>query len=194
MFPKILGIFACVCVWSCPNLCKSMNCIPPGASVHVISQARILEWASISLFRLGFFYGPLKLPVIFLKLKWCTSEEMFVLGFLFCFFPQRELGNMGLSFKNVVFSFQKCWFGICLYIVFIFQKIYFVGGNLPSKEYLGLPNLPNLSLQWYTLAHLDFCLPTLGALWETVLSRDAKSRSGSQRTLRSRDVTRDPAD
>ena len=33
---------------SCPTLCKSMDCILPGSSVHGILQGRILEWASIS--------------------------------------------------------------------------------------------------------------------------------------------------
>ena len=28
---------------SCPTLCDSMNCGPPGSSVHGILQARILE-------------------------------------------------------------------------------------------------------------------------------------------------------
>ena len=29
---------------SCSILCDPMDCSPPGSSVHVISQARILEW------------------------------------------------------------------------------------------------------------------------------------------------------
>ena len=29
---------------SCPTLCDSMDCSPPGSSVHGILQARILEW------------------------------------------------------------------------------------------------------------------------------------------------------
>ena len=29
---------------SCPTLCDSMDCSPPGFSVHGIFQARILEW------------------------------------------------------------------------------------------------------------------------------------------------------
>ena len=29
---------------SCPTLCESMDCSPPGSTVHVILQARILEW------------------------------------------------------------------------------------------------------------------------------------------------------
>ena len=32
---------------SCPTLCDSMDCSPPGSSVHGILQARILEWAAI---------------------------------------------------------------------------------------------------------------------------------------------------
>ena len=39
---------ACVLVTqSCPTLCNSMDCIPPGSSVHGILQARILEWVAI---------------------------------------------------------------------------------------------------------------------------------------------------
>ena len=33
---------------SCPNLYSPMDCSPPGSSVHVILQARILEWVAIS--------------------------------------------------------------------------------------------------------------------------------------------------
>ena len=33
---------------SCPTLCNSMDCGPPGSSVHEIFQARILEWVAIS--------------------------------------------------------------------------------------------------------------------------------------------------
>ena len=32
---------------SCPTLCNSMDCSPPGSSVHGILQARILEWVAI---------------------------------------------------------------------------------------------------------------------------------------------------
>ena len=32
---------------SCPALCDSMDCIPPGSSVHRILQARILEWVAM---------------------------------------------------------------------------------------------------------------------------------------------------
>ena len=33
---------------ACPTLCDPMDCSPPGSSVHVISQARILEWAALT--------------------------------------------------------------------------------------------------------------------------------------------------
>ena len=40
---------------SCPSLCDSMNCSPPGSSVHGIFQTRILEWVSISFSRGSFW-------------------------------------------------------------------------------------------------------------------------------------------
>ena len=39
---------ACVCAQSYLTLCSSMDCSPPGSSVHGIFQARILEWGAIS--------------------------------------------------------------------------------------------------------------------------------------------------
>ena len=34
---------------SCPTLCDPIDGSPPGSSIHRILQARILEWAAISL-------------------------------------------------------------------------------------------------------------------------------------------------
>ena len=36
---------------SCPSLCDPADSSPPGSSVHGISQARLLEWVSISFSR-----------------------------------------------------------------------------------------------------------------------------------------------
>ena len=36
---------------SCPTLCDSVDCGPPGSSVHGILQGRILEWVTISFSR-----------------------------------------------------------------------------------------------------------------------------------------------
>ena len=33
---------------SCPTLCDPMDCSLPGSSVHVIFQARVLEWVAMS--------------------------------------------------------------------------------------------------------------------------------------------------
>ena len=38
----------CLVTQSCPTLCDSMDCSPPGSSVHGILQARILGWVAIS--------------------------------------------------------------------------------------------------------------------------------------------------
>ena len=40
-----------MCAQSCPTLCDSMDCSPPGSSVHGTFQERILEWVAISSFR-----------------------------------------------------------------------------------------------------------------------------------------------
>ena len=37
----------CVCAQSCLTLCNPMDCSPPGSSVHVIFQARILQWVAM---------------------------------------------------------------------------------------------------------------------------------------------------
>ena len=42
-----------MCIQSCPTLCDPIDPIdgsPPGSSVHGVSQARILEWITISYF------------------------------------------------------------------------------------------------------------------------------------------------
>ena len=39
------------CAQSCPTLGNSMDCSPPGFSVHGILQARVLEWVAISFSR-----------------------------------------------------------------------------------------------------------------------------------------------
>ena len=47
-------VYVCVCVCVCTHaqlclaLCNPMDCSPLASSVHVIFQARILEWVAIS--------------------------------------------------------------------------------------------------------------------------------------------------
>ena len=43
----------CPCVLSCVRFCDPMDCSPSGSSVHVISQARVLEWVFTSYSRVS---------------------------------------------------------------------------------------------------------------------------------------------
>ena len=43
-----ISICVCKVIQSCLTLCNTMDCSPPGSSVHGISQARILEWVAVS--------------------------------------------------------------------------------------------------------------------------------------------------
>ena len=49
---QTLCVRVCVCARACAHsflsLCDSVDCSPPGSSVHWISQARILKWVAIS--------------------------------------------------------------------------------------------------------------------------------------------------
>ena len=45
---KMKTVLCCAkLLWSCQILCESMDCNPPGSSVHGILQARILEWIAM---------------------------------------------------------------------------------------------------------------------------------------------------
>ena len=46
-------LFTYVCARSCPTLCDPWDCSPPGSSIHRISQARTLEWVTISFSRVA---------------------------------------------------------------------------------------------------------------------------------------------
>ena len=49
-YSSVVCVCLCECLvaqW-CPTLCDPIDCSPPGSSVHGISQARILEWVTIS--------------------------------------------------------------------------------------------------------------------------------------------------
>ena len=43
-----MACYCCLAAHLRPTLCDPMDCSPPGSSVHVTSQARILEWVAIS--------------------------------------------------------------------------------------------------------------------------------------------------
>ena len=47
-YGNLQDLLACVCAscFSCAWLCNSVDCSPPGSSVHGIIEARILEWVA----------------------------------------------------------------------------------------------------------------------------------------------------
>ena len=54
MFPRVTlktFFFCCLIAKSCSTLWDPIDCSPPGSSVHGISQARILEWVTLSFSR-----------------------------------------------------------------------------------------------------------------------------------------------
>ena len=81
----------CVCLclsWtqSCPTLCNSMDCSPPGSSVHGVLQARMLEWVAMP-FSKECVYANLNLPTHPAPFHPCGVQQV-VLYFLclhFCF-------------------------------------------------------------------------------------------------------------
>ena len=46
-FPLLFEQVKVLVAQSCPTLCNPMDCSPPGSSIHVILQARMLEWVAI---------------------------------------------------------------------------------------------------------------------------------------------------
>jgi len=56
----------CSITQSCPTLCDSMDCSPPGSSVHGILQARILEWVAISF----------SWEILCIRKYWCISTAV----------------------------------------------------------------------------------------------------------------------
>ena len=58
---------------SCPTLCNSMDCSPPGFSLHGILQARVLEWVAISFSR-----GSSVLIIVFNVRKFMVGSVYFL--------------------------------------------------------------------------------------------------------------------
>ena len=48
---NLIAAAAAKSLQSCPTLCDPIDSSSPGSTVHVISQARILEWVAISFSR-----------------------------------------------------------------------------------------------------------------------------------------------
>ena len=69
--PSYYFIVVCVLIsQSCSTLCDSKDCNPPGASLHGVLQARILQWVAILFSR--------DLPDPRIKLKSLTLQASFL--------------------------------------------------------------------------------------------------------------------
>ena len=85
-------LYACLVALLCPIICDPRHCSLPGSSVHGISQARILEWLTIS------FSGEPRglnphflcllhwtlLPVISVNIRYCGHWAVYL-----CSHPQK---------------------------------------------------------------------------------------------------------
>ena len=63
-------------IQSCLTLCNSMDCSPPGSSVHRILHARILEWIAIPFSRVIFPSQGSNLGLLHCRqILYCLSHE-----------------------------------------------------------------------------------------------------------------------
>ena len=65
---------------SCLTLCDPIDCSPPGFSVHVIFQARVLEWGAIQNFSFA-KHGLGIIPLNFHNRNWEVSGEGIITSF-----------------------------------------------------------------------------------------------------------------
>ena len=83
---------------SCPTLCNSMDCSPPGSCIHRILQARILEWVAISFSRSTF------LPRDWTRVSW-TAGRFFTI-----WATREDIAVFGTGMKTDLFqSCGHCW-------------------------------------------------------------------------------------
>ena len=75
-----------MCAQSCSTLFISLDCSPPGSSVHGISQARILEWITISFSR-GSSQPKDRTCVSCVS---CFADRFFIRYFYFIFLAHHE--------------------------------------------------------------------------------------------------------
>ena len=77
----------CSVTQSCPTLSEPMDCGPPGSSVHVILQARILEFVAIRFFR-GSSRRSDRTQISYIASRLCTIE------------PPGKPQSLSVSFAN----------------------------------------------------------------------------------------------
>ena len=112
-------MLCCLVTKSCPTLCHSMDCSPPGSSVHGISQARLLVWVTISFSR-GSSRSRDQSQVFclgwWIRYHWATWEALrIIISLLFSTQPSlsRRPKDPGYR-KKTVYTGWLDWWNICL--------------------------------------------------------------------------------
>ena len=115
-----VNIYVCLCVCACarthvkllqlcPTLCNTMDCSPPGSSVHDILQARILEWVAIPFSRGSspprYWTWVSCTAAKFLTL-WAARKAWFSLTELCYFYSMTDGGNTGICRAPLPISFS----------------------------------------------------------------------------------------
>ena len=109
---------------SCLTLCDSMDCSPPGSSVHGILQARILQWVAVSFSR-----GPgERLPSPSLSKHLHSWPQSFLckimIGIILLLFSRGKIKSFHLSLTKWSFFLINLWV-LCKYATHIFSYIFF---------------------------------------------------------------------
>ena len=107
----------CLVTKLCLTFCDLMNCIPPGSSVHGISQARISEWVAISFSR-GSSWPRDRTCISctgrWILYHWATWEAQLSFFFSSLFKPKLSRCGQWESFQIATVSFWQdpmicCW-------------------------------------------------------------------------------------
>ena len=168
---------------SCPTLCNSVDCSPPGSSVHGILQARILEWVVIPFSR-GSSQPRDRTQVSYIAgrflTNWATrkAQNIFGVGANGWFHLFHLLASLQNDLLGHALLFTHC---LCLATTGCFIDL----SNLacPSRVIHPLP--PALPKAHKPPTSFPLCGPRLPALWMFSFcnSKPHKEASGSYRPV-----------
>ena len=134
----------CVCsaAQSCPTLCNTMDCSPPGSSVLEILQARIWEWVAISYSRgsswprdqtptscvscigrriLYYWAIVINQNIMLFGTMWDNRTELnfLVLSLVTIWASRTELSIYYLRSNNMYYIWLSCLLIVCFYCLII---------------------------------------------------------------------------
>jgi len=70
---------------SCPTLSDSMDCSPPGSSIHGIFQARVLEWGAIA-FSLSLSLSLSLYIYMYTYIRICVCKYIYIYIYIYIYF------------------------------------------------------------------------------------------------------------